>query len=62
MNISTLCDKIELQPQVKERVLSFIRDFDFEVVDLQLNEYLVYEKWITHYRKRRMYLVKIQMV
>lgn len=40
MNISTLCDKIELQPQIEERVLSFIEDFDFRTVDELQKGYL----------------------
>lgn len=43
MNISTLCDKIELQPQIKKRVLSFIADFDFGIVDNQQRGYFVYQ-------------------
>lgn len=43
MNISTLCDKIELQPQIEERVLSFIEDFDFRTVDELQKGYFVYE-------------------
>ena len=31
MNISALCDKIELQPCVKKRVLSFVENFDFQM-------------------------------
>lgn len=43
MNISTLCDKIELQPQIEERVLSFIEDFDFRTVDELQKGYFIYE-------------------
>ncbi len=43
MNISTLCDKIELQPCVKNRVISFIEDFDFRVVDELQKSYLIYQ-------------------
>lgn len=43
MNISTLCDKIELQPQIKKRVLSFTEDFDFGIVDNQQRGYFVYQ-------------------
>lgn len=38
MNITTLCDKIELQSCVKEKVLSFTENFDFQKIDeLQKN-------------------------
>lgn len=43
MNISTLCDKIELQCQMKNRVLSFVEDFDFRTVDKHQKGYLIYE-------------------
>ena len=33
MNITTLCDKIELQSCVKEKVFSFIENFDFQKID-----------------------------
>ena len=42
MNIVTLCDKIELQPYMKSRVLSFIEDFDFQIIDELQKEYFVY--------------------
>ena len=38
MNITTLCDKIELQSCVKEKVSSFTENFDFQKIDeLQKN-------------------------
>lgn len=43
MNISTLCDKIELQPLIKNRVLSFVENFDFSIVDNYQSDYLVYQ-------------------
>lgn len=43
MNIATLCDKIELQPYIKERVLLFAEEFDFEAVDELQKGYLIYE-------------------
>lgn len=43
MDITTLCEKIDLQPQIKNQVLSFIKEFDFETVDKQQKGYLVYE-------------------
>ena len=42
MDINTLCNKIELQPLVKERVLSFIDEFDFETVDEIQKGYFTY--------------------
>ena len=42
MNINTLCNKIELQPSVKERVLSFIDEFDFATVDEIQKGYFTY--------------------
>ena len=33
MNLETLCDKIELQSCVKEKVLSFTENFDFQKID-----------------------------
>lgn len=44
MNISTLCDRINLQPEIKSRVLEFANDFDFNSVDKQLNAFQIYEK------------------
>lgn len=43
MNISMLCDQIELQPYIKERVLSFIEDFDFCTVDELQKGYFIYK-------------------
>ena len=33
MNISTLCNKIELQSPVKEKVFAFAEGFDFQKID-----------------------------
>ena len=33
MNIKTLCEKIELQPYIKERVLAYAEHADFETID-----------------------------
>lgn len=44
MNISTLCDKISLQPEIKSRVIEFVNDFDFNSVNKQLKGFLKYEK------------------
>lgn len=43
MNIHTLCDKIELQPQIRNCVLSFIENFNFRTVDKQQRGYLIYK-------------------
>ena len=43
MDIIALCEKIDLQPLVKDRVDSFIKDFDFKTVDTYQAGYLVYE-------------------
>lgn len=42
MDISTLCDKIELQPYIKKRVLSFVEEFDFRIVDELQKGYFIY--------------------
>lgn len=44
MNILHLCDKINLQSEIKTRVLRFAEQFDFTTVDKQLKDFLVYEK------------------
>ena len=44
MEIHTLCDKIQLQPKIKSRVLEFANDFDFNSVDKQLFAFQIYEK------------------
>lgn len=44
MNITKLCDCIELQPEIKSCVLAFAEHFDFGTVDRQLKDFLVYEK------------------
>ena len=36
MNIATLCDKINLQPQIKQSVLSFVEKQDFKKIDEML--------------------------
>ena len=42
MNLSTLCDQIALHPEMKARVLSFAKDFDFAVVDAYQEGYWDY--------------------
>ena len=44
MNISTLCNKINLQPEIKSRVLKFSNEFDFNSVNDQLRGFQNYEK------------------
>ena len=43
MNISTLCDKIDLQPDIRKQVLSFVESFDFQVVDEIQKGYFIYQ-------------------
>lgn len=44
MTLTRLCDKIDLQPKIKNRVLAFADGFDFGTVDQQLKDFLTYEK------------------
>jgi len=44
INIAILCDKINLQPEIKSRVLDFSNNFDFSIVDKQLKNFQNYEK------------------
>lgn len=44
MDISTLCNEISLQDEIKDRVLAFADNFDFERVDKYLKDFLIYEK------------------
>ena len=44
MNISVLCDRINLQPEIKFSVLKFSNEFDFNSVNDQLREFQNYEK------------------
>ena len=44
MNISTLCDRINLQPDMKARVVTFSNGFDFSLADEQLKRFRDYEK------------------
>ena len=43
MNIQTLCDKIELQPYIKERVLAFAQTADFAKIDELQKGYYTFE-------------------
>ena len=43
MNIPTICDKIDLQIDIRNRVLSFVDDFDFQSVDESQKGYFIYE-------------------
>ena len=42
MDISTLCNKIELQPNITKQVLLFIENFDFHAIDELQKGYFVY--------------------
>lgn len=44
MNILTLCDKINLQPEIKSCVIEFANDFDFSTVANPLRDFQTYEK------------------
>lgn len=44
MELATLCDRIELQPQVKESVLTFASQFSFEGVKEQLNGFFDFDR------------------
>ena len=43
MNINKLCDKINLQPQIKIKVLDFINNFDYQKVEEYQKEYFIYK-------------------
>lgn len=43
MDILTLCYEINLQPEIKIRVLDFADSFNFDTVDKQLKDFLTYE-------------------
>ena len=43
MNINKLCDKINLQPQIKIKVLDFINNFDYQKVEEYQKEYFIYQ-------------------
>ena len=44
MDLLTLCDKIQLQPEIKSRVIEFSNDFDFNSVNKQLKGFQNYER------------------
>ena len=44
MNITNLCDKINLQPEIKSCVIEFANGFDFSIVANQLRDFQNYEK------------------
>ncbi len=44
MDILTLCNEINLQAEIKNRVLDFAENFNFDTVDKQLKDFLTYEK------------------
>lgn len=43
MDITILCSKINLQPEIKTRVIACEESFDFKTVDKQLRNFVVYE-------------------
>lgn len=43
MDLHTLCNKIELQPEIENRVLKFAENFNFTMVDTLQKDYLIYE-------------------
>lgn len=43
MDIFILCNGIDLQPEIKERVMDFVQCFNFETVARQLNDLLIYK-------------------
>lgn len=44
MDISTLCEKIGLQPEIRARVLAFSDEFDFSGADGLMKDFRCYEK------------------
>ena len=44
MELLALCDEIQLQPEIKSRVLKFANGFDFSSVNKQLKGFRNYEK------------------
>lgn len=44
MTLTGLCNQINLQPKIENRVLAFAGSFDFGTVDKQLKDFLTYEK------------------
>ena len=43
MNLSTLCNEINLQPEIKDQVLAFEKKFDFKTIEQQLNDFSNYK-------------------
>ncbi len=44
MYFLTLCNKINLQPEIKSRVIEFVNEFDFNSVNKQLKDFQDYNK------------------
>ena len=44
MTLFELCNEIAIQSEIKTRVFDFANRFDFNIVDKQLKNFLVYEK------------------
>lgn len=58
MDILTLCNKIELQTEIRDKVLAFTKDFDFSRIKNQLSDFGIYEKMDDAYRSIRSVLDK----
>ena len=43
MNLETLCDKIELQQEIKTQVLEFVNNFNFQKIDEIQKGYFIYQ-------------------
>ncbi len=43
MDIKTLCNQVDLQAEIKNKVLAFAEHFDFTLIEKQLNSFLIYE-------------------
>ena len=43
MNLETLCDKIELQQEIKTQVLEFVNNFNFPKIDEIQKGYFIYQ-------------------
>lgn len=43
MNLEILCDKIELQQEIKTQVLEFVNNFNFQKIDEIQKEYFIYQ-------------------
>lgn len=46
MNICELCDKINLQNEIAEKVIEFSSNFDFDIVNRYINDFKNYDKML----------------